>query len=171
MSRCEDIYSHNTLLDLRKVLSAIFAQAAEWKLWQGENPCWRLKGEIGGKAKVFPKKLPKTDSLQRFLGALEDTCIIPTEGARLLVVTSIAIGTRVSEVLALQPGDIDADAETITIQRGWARGRIGPTKTPESERTRQAPERHSRTTRIREEARHRLGGLHLRPQGPRRHAA
>ena len=133
-------YSHNTLLDLRKVLSAIFAQAAEWKLWQGENPCWRLKGKIGGKAKVFPKKLPKTDSLQRFLGALEDTCIIPTEGARLLVVTSIAIGTRVSEVLALQPGDIDADAETITIQRGWARGRIGPTKTPESERTRQAPD-------------------------------
>jgi hypothetical protein len=61
--------SHNTLLDLRKVPSAIFAQAAEWKLWQGENLCRRLKEKIGGKAKVFPKKLPKAQGLQRFLGA------------------------------------------------------------------------------------------------------
>lgn len=132
-------YSHNTLLDLRKVLSAIFTQAAEWKLWQGDNPCWNLKGKIGGKAEVFTPKMPKAEGLLRFLGALEDTCIISAEGARLLVVTSVAIGTRSCEVLALQPDDIDPEAETITIRRDWARGRIGPTKTPESKRTRQAP--------------------------------
>ena len=50
------------------------------------------------------------------------------------------IGARVCEVLALKPNDIDEESETITIQRDWARGRIGPTKTPESKRTRQAPE-------------------------------
>ena len=137
--KVESGYSHNTLLDLRKVLSAIFSQAAEWKLWDGDNPCWHLKGKIGGKAEVFPAKLPKADGLLRFLGALDDTCIIPADGARLVVVTSLAIGTRVCEVLALQPSDIDTEAETITIQRDWARGRIGPTKTPESKRTRQAP--------------------------------
>lgn len=133
-------YSRNTLLDLRKVLSVIFTQAAEWKMWQGENPCWNLKTKIGGKLEVFPVKLPKADGLMRFLSALEDSCIITAEGARLLVVTAMAIGTRVSEVLALQPSDIDADAETVTIRRGWARGRIGSTKTVESKRTRQAPE-------------------------------
>ena len=132
-------YSHNTLLDLRKVLSAIFTQAAEWKLWQGDNPCWKLKGKIGGAPEVYPKKLPKADGLLRFLGELNDTAIISAEAARLLVGTSLAIGTRVCEVLALQPGDIDGEAATITIRRDWARGRIGPTKTPESKRTRQAP--------------------------------
>jgi integrase len=132
-------YSHNTLLDLRKVLSAIFTQAAEWKLWQGENPCWKLKGKIGGRAEVYPAKMPKSDGLLRFLGALEDTVIISAEGARLLVLTALAIGTRVCEALALQAGDMDAETETIRIQRDWARGRIGPTKTPESKRIRQAP--------------------------------
>lgn len=139
-SKAAEGYSHNTLLDLRKVLSAIFTQAAEWKLWQGDNPCWRLKGKIGGVAEVYPAKMPKAEGLLRFLGALEDTVIISAEGARLLVGTAVQIGTRVSEVLALQPDDIDPEAETITIRRGWARGRTGPTKTPESKRLRQAPE-------------------------------
>jgi integrase len=138
-AKAADGYSHNTLLDLRKVLSAIFAQAAEWKYWQGENPCWKLKNKIGGKTEVFPAKLPQADGLLRFLGAMEDTCIVPAEGARLIVLTALAIGTRVCEVLALQPGDVDGGAETITIQRDWARGRVGPTKTPESKRTREAP--------------------------------
>ena len=30
----EQGYSHNMLIDLRKVLSAIFSKAAEWRLWQ-----------------------------------------------------------------------------------------------------------------------------------------
>jgi integrase len=88
---------------------------------------------------VYPAKLPKADGLLRFLAELRDTVIISAEAARLLVGTSLAIGTRVCEVLALQVDDIDAEAETITIKRDWARGRIGPTKTPESKRTRQAP--------------------------------
>lgn len=88
---------------------------------------------------MYPAKLPKADGLLRFLAELRDTVIISAEAARLLVGTSLAIGTRVCEVLALQVDDIDAEAETITIKRDWARGRIGPTKTPESKRTRQAP--------------------------------
>jgi len=131
--------SHNTLLDIRKVLSAIFTQAQEWNYWKGDNPCWRLKGKIGGKTEVYNKRLPKADELLRFLGAIEDTCIIPAEGARAMAMTSISIGTRICEVLGLQPNDIDPESETIKIQRDWVRGRVGPTKTPESKRTRQSP--------------------------------
>ncbi len=132
-------YSHNTLLDLRKVLSAIFSQAKEWKMWSGENPCWDLKDKIGGVTEVFTKKLPAPDGLSRFLGAIKDTAIISAEGARLLVITCLASGTRVCEVLGLQLEDIDAIKETLKIERDWARGRIGPTKTPESRRVRQIP--------------------------------
>ena len=91
-------------------------------MWQGENPCWNLKSKIRGKAEVYSVKLPKADGLLRFLSALEDTVIIPAEGARLLVLTSLAIGTRICETLALQPRDIDPEQETIQIQRDWARG-------------------------------------------------
>ena len=132
-------YSHNSLLDYRKVLSAVFSQAAEWKIWKGENPCWNLKEKIGEAAEVFPAKIPPADGLVKLLDAFEDTCIISAEGARLSVLTSLAIGTRICEVFGLQPRDIHDNAETVRIERDWHRGRLGPTKTPESKRTRQAP--------------------------------
>jgi integrase len=108
-------------------------------MWRGDNPCWRLKGKIGGVEEVYSKKLPQADALLRFLAALKDTAITSAAGARLMVMTSLGIGTRMCEVLGLQPNDVDGEAETVKIQRDWVRGRGGPTKTTTSKRTRQAP--------------------------------
>jgi len=49
--------AHWTLLDLRNILSAIFSKAAEWKLWQGENPSRRLK--VGGPEEVREKSFQR----------------------------------------------------------------------------------------------------------------
>lgn len=132
-------YSHNTLLDLRKVLSAIFSQAIEWKMFSGENPCWRLGKKIGGKKEVFAPKNPKAEGLQRFLGELRGSSLLSLEAVRLLVLTELASGARPCEALGLQVRDIDAERETMTIERDWTRGRVGPTKTPNSRRTRAIP--------------------------------
>jgi len=79
-----------------------------------------------------------TAVLSAIFGQAKEWRTISAEGGRLLVCTATAIRTRVCEVPALQP--LDAEAETVTVQRDWARGLLGPTKTPESKRTRQAPD-------------------------------
>ena len=46
---------------------------------------------------------------------------------------------RVGEVLGMQPRDIDSQKQQISIERSWGRGHQKPTKTPDSDRCRQAP--------------------------------
>jgi integrase len=138
-AKADQGYSRNTLLDLRKVLSAVFTQAKEWKLWDGENPCWHLSAKIGGVREVFRKTLPKEDGLAKFLAAIKSTRIISAEGGRLLVLSALASGGRTCEVLGMQVRDIDATKGALHIERDWTRGRIGPTKTEESQRVRQIP--------------------------------
>jgi len=89
--------------DLRNILSAIFSKAAEWKLWAGENPC--IGVEVGRKRECREKRIPKSDQLTAFLAALPDTAICSAEDARLMVLTVVIAGLRVSEVLGLQPRD------------------------------------------------------------------
>jgi integrase len=126
--------SHWTLLDLRNLLSAMFAKAAEWKLWQGENPCTRLK--VGGATDVREKRIPKAEALNAFLEALGDTVITTAEGARLMVLTAVTAGLRVSEVLGLQPRDIDARISTLKVVRRWHRGNVDEPKSKASRRER-----------------------------------
>jgi integrase len=129
--------SHNTLIDLRKVLSAIFSKAAEWGFWQGDNPCSKQK--VGGPRKIHNKKPPTAEGLIRFLAEIRDSKIIDAAGARLIVVTGISLGNRPGETLGLKVEHINAAAQTVAIQRSWGRGEAKETKTPESERIRQAP--------------------------------
>ncbi len=126
--------SHWTLLDLRNVLSAIFSKAQEWKLWGGDNPCLNVKA--AGVRAVRVKKIPKADALIRFLDSLHDTRICSAAAARLMVLTAVTAGLRVSEVLALQPGDIDRVARTVEVRRRWHRGEIAEPKTAASRRVR-----------------------------------
>ncbi len=124
------------LLDLRNILSAIFTAAIDWGFWQGENPCARVR--LGP---TVPKRgepvIPKAADLQRFLGAIPDTCILPAASARLAVLTAVVAGLRVSEVLGLEPEDINILEGTLQVQRRWRRGEFGPTKTAASRRIRQ----------------------------------
>jgi integrase len=121
--------------DLRTILSAIFGAATDWGLWQGENPCSRVK--LGAKQEKREKRIPSATDLQRFLAALPETCIATAEAARLIVLTAVTAGLRVSEVLGLEPLDVDPRAGTLSVRQRWHRGDFGPTKSKASQRVRQ----------------------------------
>jgi integrase len=122
-------------MDLRNLLSAIFTKAAEWNLWDGRNPC---EGVSVGKKKVKRAKwIPGPDDLMKFLAAIPDTSIIEADGARLIVISAVVAGLRVSEVLGLQVGDIDVRAETLHVERRQHRGDIDDPKSESARRVRQ----------------------------------
>jgi integrase len=121
--------------DLRNILSAIFTKAAEWKLWQGENPCVGV--DLGRKRERREKRIPKPEQLTAFLQALTDTAICSAAEARLMVLTAVIAGVRVSEVLGLQPRDINRASQTIEVRRRWHRGDVDAPKTENSKRVRQ----------------------------------
>jgi integrase len=121
--------------DLRNILSAIFTKAAEWKLWQGENPCFGI--DLGRKRERREKKIPKAEQLTEFLAAIPDTAICSATNARLMVLTAVAAGLRVSEVLGLQPRDVNPEAQTIQVRRRWRRGDTDEPKSESSKRARQ----------------------------------
>jgi integrase len=121
--------------DLRGILSGIFTRATEWGLWNGRNPCEGAK--IGKKKAKRSKQIPDGKDLLKFLAALPDTPIISGDGARLIVITACVAGLRVSEVLGLAPADIDADGETLRVERRWRRGDEDEPKSEASKRVRQ----------------------------------
>jgi integrase len=126
--------SQATRTDLRNLVGSMFHAAAEWRLWNGNNPASKANVGRGGPVRE-PRKLADRD-LQRFLGELQDTAVATAETARLITLTAIAAGLRISEVLGLQPGDIDPDSKTLTIRRRLHRGDVDQTKTKASRRVR-----------------------------------
>jgi len=122
-------------LDARNILSAVFSKAAEWKLWGGENPC--IGVDVGRKRERREKRIPKPEQLTAFLEALPETAICSVAQARLMVLTAVVAGARVSEVLGLQPRDINPEAETIEVRRRWHRGDLDQPKSENSRRVRQ----------------------------------
>jgi integrase len=119
---------------LRNILSSIFTQADVWRLWEGRNPCERVN--IGRQTEVWTKRIPKAEDLTRFLNVLPDTAIISADGARYIVLTAVAAGLRVSEILGLQLRDIDPTKGTLTVARAWRRGHAVPAKSASSRRVR-----------------------------------
>jgi integrase len=121
--------------DLRNILSAIFTKAAEWKLWQGENPCVGV--DVGRKRERREKKIPTPEQLAAFLDAIVDTAICGAAQSRLMVRTAVIAGVRVSEVLGLQGRDINTENQTIEVRRRWHRGDLDEPKSENSKRIRQ----------------------------------
>lgn len=124
--------AHATRLDLRNILSAIFAQAREWRLWDGDNPAQGVK--LGRATAKRRKLIPTAAQLQLFLAAIPDTAIMRADRARLVALTAVVSGLRVSEVLGLQRGDVDAIAGAITVTRRWWRGDVSTPKSAAGER-------------------------------------
>jgi integrase len=122
-------------MDLRNLLSAIFTKAAEWGLWEARNPCEGVT--VGKKKTKRAKRIPAAGDLARFLEAIPETRIIGAPAARLIVVTAVVAGLRVSEVLGLQPCDVDASNETLRVERRQHRGDVADPKSEASQRTRQ----------------------------------
>ncbi len=130
--KAADGLAHWTLLDLRNLGSAIWNKAAEWKLFQGENPWQGLK--VGGEVEVREKKIPKATELRAFITALPETRIATHEAAELMVLTAVSTGLRVSEILGLQPRDIDSEDRRLEVRRRWHRGDVAAPKTKASRR-------------------------------------
>lgn len=123
------------LNDLRNILSAIFTAAIDWGLWTAENPCARVK--LSQKTEKRERRIPNAQDLQRFLAAFPETAVMPSASARLVVLSAVVSGLRVSEVLGLAPEDIDVKNGTLRVVRRWHRGEFGPTKSQASRRVRQ----------------------------------
>lgn len=119
--------SYATCLDLRAILSNVFGQAAEWRMWDGLNPCRRLK--LGRATEAREKRILTETEFAKFLAAIPDTCILEAAKCRLMVTTAVMGGLRVSEVLGLQGQDVDVEQGTITIRRRWHRGDLATPKT------------------------------------------
>lgn len=124
-----------TKLDLRNVVSALFTQAAEWRLWDGDNPARGVR--VGQRNEVRQKRILQAEDLGRFLLALPDTHVCKAHAARLMVLLGVCAGLRVSEILGLKWDDIDWQRGQVAINRRWRRGDMGPVKTTASRRVRQ----------------------------------
>jgi len=118
---------------LLTILSSIFTQAEHWGLWDGRNPCEGVSA--GRKVEKHIKRIPKPDDLNSFLAALPDTAICSAEAARYMVLTAVATGLRISEILGLRRCDVDG--QSLSVQRAWRRGSVLPVKSTASRRTRQ----------------------------------
>lgn len=113
---------------LRGVLSALYAAAADWKLWSGDNPA--AGARIGRKREVREKRLLTADQLQQILAAV-------SESTRLMILVAMVIGLRISEVCGLQWKDVNFDEGTLTVARRWYRGDLDEPKTEANRRVRQ----------------------------------
>jgi integrase len=117
---------------LMGVMASIFAAMIDWGYWSNANPCKRVK--IGRVEAVREKRLLTTEELQRFLSHIHESTVCTAECARLVAMTAVVSGLRVSEVLGLQWQDVDFEQQRITVQRRGGRGSIGPTKSKTSKR-------------------------------------
>lgn len=119
-----------TRADLRSILGAIFEQAREWKLWDGENPAHGV--DIGRRSDAREKRILTGEDFSRFLAAIPETCIMDGARARLMTIAAVVSGMRISEVLGLQARDVDALTGQVTIRRRWHRGNVDAPKTEAS---------------------------------------
>jgi len=122
-----------TRKDLHNILSGMFTQAEAWGLWSGKNPCEKVK--VGPKIEKHVKRIPKANELDQFLAALPETRVCSRDAAQLIVLTAVATGLRISEILGLRRSDIDG--ESLSATRTWGRGQVLPVKSAASRRTRQ----------------------------------
>lgn len=104
-----------TRKNLRTILSAIFAAAKDWKMFEGENPAVGIR--LGKKKFIREKRLLTGDQLRTLLAALP-------ERPKFIVLLLFGLGLRISEALGLRWQDVDFEAGTISIRRRWYRGNL-----------------------------------------------
>jgi len=107
---------------IRGYMHTLFNQAVRWEIVE-RNPITLVRQSH--KRLKSPRVLTKNE-LKALLGKLE-------EPFKTMVVTIVCLGLRVSELLALQWGDIDFEELTVKIQRSVVTGEVNPTKTDASE--------------------------------------
>lgn len=115
-----------TKASIRTLLSKCFRLAAKHEFISAfeHNPMHLI--EVKGVSKRQKEIQPIT--VEQFKSIRAD---LP-EVLNVLVLVDASFALRISELLALQWGDLDVAKKTIFIRRKFTRGRIGKTKTPAS---------------------------------------
>jgi len=111
--------------DLKGVLSGIFSKATLWGYWHEDNPA---AGIVLGRKKPKRQKRILTDEQTRALLAQ-----MP-EQVRLMLLTAISTGMRVSELLALKWGRVDVNRGSVRVEERFYRGDTGEPKSEKSKR-------------------------------------
>jgi integrase len=124
----QECSSWHMMIDLRNIMSGIFARAQEWEILDETfaNPMARVK--IGRKWSVRPDRILTHEETAEVFVRLVDPPLLICE-------TCISTGTRISEAVGLQLKHLDLNAGTIKIQQRHCRGDVDEPKTRNSKRT------------------------------------
>ena len=114
--------SRQVKVHIRTLMHILFQSALRWEMVD-RNPISLVRQS--SKRLGRPRALTPAE-FQSILCEL-------AEPYRTMVITIACLGLRVSELVALQWGDIDFASLTIKVQRGFVRGEINPTKSEASE--------------------------------------
>src|SRR5450759_1854155 len=109
--------SWHMMIDLRNIMSGIFARAQEWEILDETfaNPMTRVK--VGRKWTLRPDRILTQEETAEVFARLVDPQLLICE-------TCISTGTRISEAVGLQLRHLDPNAGTIKIQQRYCRGDV-----------------------------------------------
>ena len=124
----QECSSWHMMIDLRNIMSGIFARAQEWEIIPETfaNPMSRVK--VGRKWSVRPERILDLDETAAVFARLQDPQLLICE-------TCISTGTRISEAVGLQLRHLDLKKGSIKIEQRHCRGDIDEPKTKNSKRT------------------------------------
>ena len=122
-----DCSSWHMMIDLRNIMSGIFARVQEWEILDETfaNPMTRVK--VGRKWSVRPDRILTQEETAEVFARLADPQLLICE-------TCISTGTRISEAVGLQLRHVDLNTGTIKIQQRHCRGDVDEPKTKNSRR-------------------------------------
>ena len=114
--------SPKTKAHIRSVMHVIFECAARWELFnERRNPIEMVRVKDSTKRRKRPMILTN-ESFDAVLAGLP-------EPFRTMVVVAQCLGLRVSEITALQWGDLDTEHRQLLVQRSIVNGRVDDVKT------------------------------------------
>jgi len=117
-------HSRQVKVHIRTLMHILYQAALRWEM-VNRNPVDLVRQS--GKRLKRPRALAPAQ-IAALLGRL-------TEPYGTMAITAACLGLRVSELVALQWGDVDFQCLTVTVIRSFVRGEINPTKTEASEST------------------------------------
>jgi integrase len=115
-------HSRQVKSHVRNLMHTLFQAAIRWEMVE-RNPTELVRQSA--KRLKTPRALTSAE-LKLLLDQL-------SEPYKAMVMTATCLGLRVSELVALQWGDLDFETLTVKVQRSFVRGVLYPTKTEASE--------------------------------------
>jgi integrase len=117
-------HSRQVKYHVRNLMHTLYQAAIRWELIE-RNPVDLVRQS---RKRLKTPRILTPAEFQLLIGVL-------SEPFKTMVITIACLGLRVSELIALQWGDVDFENLTVKIQRSCVEGEVNPTKTEASEST------------------------------------